>query len=49
MLFGDQEATNKEFIIRLFDKKNSGNNEEVIPFGSDTKLERWINNNLLIN
>ena len=49
VLVGDQEATNKEFIIRLFDKKNSGNNEEVIPFGSDTKLERWINNNLLIN
>jgi len=49
VLVGDQEATNKEFIIRLFDKKNSGNNEEVIPFDSDTKLERWINNNLLIN
>ncbi|KGF89005.1 histidine--tRNA ligase [Prochlorococcus marinus] len=48
VVIGDQEAANKEFVIRLFDKKNSVNNEEVIPFDSDIKLERWLNSNLIL-
>ena len=49
VVIGDEEAANKEFIIRLFDKEISGNKEELIPFEINTKLEKWINNNLLSN
>jgi len=47
VIIGDQEAANKEFVIRLFDKEISGNEEEVISIESDIKLEKWLNNNLL--
>ena len=49
ILIGDKEAANKEFVIRLFDKESSRNNEQLIPFGSDVKLEQWLKNNLLLN
>ena len=49
VLIGNQEAAHKEFVIRLFDKESFENNEEVIPFDSDIKLEQWLNNNLLLN
>ena len=49
IVIGDDEAVNKEFIIRLFDKESFENKEEVIPFGNDMKLENWLKNNLLIN
>ena len=48
IVIGDDEAANKEFIIRLFDKANFGNKEEVISFENDIKLEKWINKNLII-
>ena len=48
IIIGDDEADNREFIIRLFDKASSGNKEEVISFDNDIKLEKWLNNNLLI-
>ena len=48
VLIGDQEASNKEFVIRLFDKDSLGNNEEIIPFDSDIKLKQWLKNNLLL-
>ena len=44
---GDDEATKKEFIIRLFDQSGNGNKEEVISLENDFGLEKWINNNLL--
>ncbi len=47
IIIGDNEATNKEFIIRLFDKESFENKEEVISFENDIKLEKWLNINLL--
>ena len=49
VVIGEDEAANKEFIIRLFDKDSSGNKEEVIPFDNDTKLEEWLFNHLISN
>ena len=48
IIIGDDEAVNWEFIIRLFDQSGNGNEEEVISFENDIKLENWINNNLLV-
>ena len=48
IVIGDDEAANKEYIIRLFDKASFENKEEVISFENDIKLEKWLNNNLLI-
>ncbi len=48
IVIGEDEASNKEFIIRLFDKSNDENKEEVISFDNNIKLENWINNNLLL-
>jgi len=39
---------NGEFIIKLFDQSGNGNEEEVISFENDIKLENWINNNLIV-
>jgi histidyl-tRNA synthetase len=47
IVIGDDEAANNEFIIRLFDHSENGNKEEVISFESDSKLENWLNMNLL--
>jgi len=48
IIIGEDEAVNGEFIIRLFDQSGNGNEEEVISFENDIKLENWINNNLLV-
>ena len=48
IIIGDDEAVNGEFIIRLFDQSGNRNEEEVISFENDIKLENWINNNLLV-
>ena len=48
IVIGDDEAVNGEFIIRLFDQSGKGNEEEVISFENDIKLENWIKNNLLV-
>ncbi len=48
IVIGDDEAVNGEFSIRLFDQSGDGNEEEVISFDNDIKLEKWINNNLLV-
>ena len=47
IVIGDNEAAKREFLIRLFDQSGNENKEEVISFGNDINLERWINNNLL--
>ena len=47
IVIGDNEAAKGEFIIRLFDQSDKGNEEEVISFENDIELEKWINNNLL--
>ena len=47
VVIGDDEAANGEFIIRLFDQPDNGNEEEVISFENDIKLENWVKNNLL--
>ena len=48
IVIGDDEATNKEFIIRRFDKKSSENKEEIISFENGIELEEWLNNNLIL-
>ena len=48
IVIGDNEAVNKEFIIRLFDQSNNGNKEEIISFDNDIKLENWLNKNLFL-
>jgi len=48
IIIGDDEAVKGKFIIRLFDQSGNGNEEEVISFENDIKLENWINNNLLV-
>ena len=48
IVIGDDEAANKEFVIRLFDKKSCENKEEVISFENDSNLEKWLNNNLIL-
>ena len=47
IVIGDNEAANKEFIIRLFDKSTQENKEEVISFENDIKLGKWLNKYLL--
>ncbi len=47
IVIGDDEATKREFIIRLFDQSGNANKEEVISLENDFELEKWINNNLL--
>jgi len=47
IVIGEDEAANKEFIIRLFDKESSENKEETISFENNIKLEEWLNINLL--
>ena len=47
IVIGDNEATKRQFTIRLFDQSDNGNKEEVISLYNDFKLEKWINNNLL--
>ena len=47
IVIGNDEAVKDEFVIRLFDQSGNGNEEEVISFGNDIELEKWINNNLL--
>ena len=49
IIIGEDEAANKEFIIRLFDKSNDGNKEEVISFENKIRLENWLKNNLILN
>jgi len=48
IVIGEDEAVNGEFIIRLFDQSGNGNEEEIISFENDIKLENWIKNNLLV-
>ena len=48
ILIGDDEAANREYMIRLFDKESCVNKEEVISFGDDMKLEKWLINNLFL-
>ena len=49
MVIGEDEAIKKEFIIRLFDKKNSETKDEIISVDNDIKLEKWLKNNLFLN
>ncbi len=46
IVIGDDEASNKEFFIRLFTKDSSDNKEEKISVENDIKLEKWLKNNL---
>jgi len=48
IVLGDDEAFNKEFVIRLFNKDSSENKEETISVENDIKLDKWINNNLFL-
>ena len=46
IVIGDDEAKNKEFVIRLFDHESLETKEELISIEDDTKLEKWLMNNL---
>ena len=46
IVIGDDEASNKEFIIRLFNKDSLENQEETISFEDTINLENWLNSNL---
>ena len=48
IVIGDDEAVNKEFTIRLFNKESSRDKEEVISCDNDVALEKWLVNNLFI-
>ena len=48
IVIGDDEAVNKEFTIRLFNKESSRDKEEVISCDNDIALEKWLVNNLFI-
>ena len=48
IVLGDEEASNNEFVIRLFNKDSSETKEEKISFDDDIKLEKWLNNNLFL-
>ena len=48
IVLGDEEASNNEFVIRLFNKDSSETKEEKISFDNDIKLEKWLNNNLFL-
>ena len=48
IVIGDEEASKKEFIIRLFNKEDLENCQETILFKDKMKLERWLNRNLLL-
>lgn len=48
IVLGDEEASNNEFVIRLFNKDSSETKEEKISFSNDIKLEKWLNNNLFL-
>jgi len=47
IVIGEDEASKREFLIRLFDQSGNGNEEEVISFENDLEVEKWINKNLL--
>ena len=49
IVIGDDEASKREFIIRLFNKGNSEDKEERILVDNDIKIENWLYNNLLLN
>ena len=48
IVLGDEEASKKEFVIRLFNKDSSETKEEKISFDNDIKLEKWLSNNLFL-
>ena len=48
IVIGDEEATKKEFVIRLFNKEDLENCQETILFKDKMKLEKWLNRNLLL-
>ena len=48
IVIGDEEASKKEFVIRLFNKEDLENCQETILFKDKMKLEKWLNRNLLL-
>ena len=48
IVIGEEEALKKEFIIRLFEKGDSENQEELIFLEDKIKLENWLYRNLLL-
>ena len=48
IVIGDEEASKKEFVIRLFNKEDLENCQETILFKDKMKLESWLNRNLLL-
>ena len=48
IVIGDEEASKKEFVIRLFNKEDLENCQETILFKDKMKLEKWLNKNLLL-
>jgi len=49
IVIGDDEAVKHEFVIKLFNKDNSENKEEIISIEDNVKLEKWIKSYLILN
>ena len=48
IVIGDDEAVKNEFVIRLFNQENFENMEERISVDDVTKLDNWLDKNLLL-
>jgi len=46
IIIGDEEASKKEFVIRLFNENEQHNKEEIISIEEYSKLEKWLQINL---
>ena len=46
IIIGEEEAIKNQYKIRLFEDDDNINNEEIISFKDNIKLENWINKNL---
>ena len=49
IVIGDDEASNREFIIRLFNNEISEDQQETISIEDNIKLEKWLKSNLLLD
>ena len=49
VIIGDEEASKKEFLIRLFKNKDKPEQEQTLSINDDLGIEKWIDSNLIRN
>ena len=49
IVIGDDEASKREFVIRLFNNEISEDQQETISIEDNIKLEKWLKSNLLLD